>query len=656
MNLHTQVKPITPAIERLTYRADIDGLRSIAVGTVVLYHAFPHMLSGGFIGVDVFFVISGFLITSIVAQEAEEGRFSIARFYERRARRILPALLVLLFAVVGVALIFSPPSDVREMSKGLAGAATFSSNLIFWKGRGYFAADAHETALLHTWSLAVEEQFYLTWPLLLAVIVRRRPLLWICGLGLLSLISSVIDVARSPTTAFYLPYDRAWELLLGAALVFLRRLTMPNLARSWLSLLGLAAILTSAALFTAKTPFPGVAALPTCLGTALIILLGRSGDTIVHRVLRYGPLVLLGQISYSLYLWHWPVLVYARLLLDRPTTLPETALALICAVGLAAVSWKFVEQPLRRAPGSTQLVLLSSGAALVAVAAVAGTLYLSGGLPARASSPTLLSESALRDVNPLRSKCVAGTSQHKPPQGCTFGKGDARWVVWGDSHADAVTPGFVELAGKRGVQLVEMAKHSCPPLLNPRSLSLNAHCLSFNQSSLTNIASVKPDLVVVAARWGVILQPSFADFSPEGGAVDARKAALLRKDLTATLIALRTTVGPGSRILVIGPIPEARIPVAKCRARAQFTRQDVGRLCPDINRNAYNQWSGAVDDALRSASAEAGAIYLSPAIYLCDHQICPTAVEGAPNYFDDNHLTGRGARILVERAAAAGVF
>jgi peptidoglycan/LPS O-acetylase OafA/YrhL len=640
-----------PAVtaEHLVYRPDIDGLRTIAVGSVVLYHAFPTLVTGGFIGVDVFFVISGYLITSIIQKQALGGTFSLAKFYERRVRRILPALLALLVAVIVVALLVSPPSDVREMAKGLAGAATFTSNIVFWKETGYFAPDAHDAPLLHTWSLAVEEQFYLTWPLLIAVVVRRRPLAWIAAIAVVSFGLSVYDVAHHPTSAFYLPQDRAWELLAGAALVFLPRIRLPAWAAQIGGLVGLACLLLPALLYTARTDFPGLAALPVCLGTALLIQIGRDQQTLANRLLSTRPFVGIGRVSYSLYLWHWPVLVYGKLLLDRPLTTPEAVVAVGLALTLAVLSWKFLEEPARTAPASTRKVLVLAVIALLATALVAVGLFVSRGLPARASEAARIADAGLRDTNPYRDRCVAGSSQSTPISNCRFGSGGPRWTIWGDSHADAVAPGLFLKDRPEIGEVREIAKHSCVPILDLTAFKTSEACHAFNRAALKALAVDKPDTLVIAGRWGVMLRPVFAEYMAKGGEPDPKVAETFRRDARRTLQAARAAVGPQTRILLIGPIPEALYSVPKCRARAEFTHQSADRLCPAISRADFDRWAGPVDAALRDAAKAADVIYLPAAPYLCDAVQCSTTQQGAPRYFDDHHLSGAGATLLIDR-------
>jgi len=339
------------------YRPEIDGLRAIAVASVILFHAGFAVFSGGFVGDDVFFVISGFLITSIIVEELKAGPFSLLRFYERRARRILPALFVVMAACVPFAYSLLSPDDLKDFAQSLAAIALFCSNVLFWGESGYFDTQAELKPLLHTWSLAVEEQFYVVYPLLLLAAWRlgRNCLLAMIGvISVVSLCTSVVEVRDYPTAAFYLLPSRAWQLLVGAITAFATgqwkrvadRSPSGRLAGEAVGWGGLAMILTALFTFDERTPFPGLnAALPT-LGTALV-LLAATERTQVGRVLAWRPLVGLGLISYSAYLWHQPLFAFTKhaLLADLPTGLAIVLCALTLV--LAMLSWRYIEQPFR---------------------------------------------------------------------------------------------------------------------------------------------------------------------------------------------------------------------------------------------------------------------------------------------------------------------
>lgn len=338
----------------MRYRAEIDGLRAVAVVPVILFHAGFAGFSGGYVGVDVFFVISGYLITSIILSEQREGRFTLSGFYERRARRILPALFAVMAVSTLVALALLMPADIKEFTLSLAAVATFSSNFLFWQQSDYFATAAELQPMLHTWSLAVEEQYYILFPLFM-LLAWRFGLRAITGLlvaaALVSLAAAQWGAFNSPFANFYLLPTRGWEILLGAlAAIHLRDDPPPALngtARQILSLAGLAMIAVAIVLFDRKTPFPSLYALLPTAGTLLLILFCVPG-TLVWRLLSHRTLVFVGLISYSAYLWHQPLFAFARHYRSADPTAPQMAFLCLAVLPLAWLSWRFVERPFRQ--------------------------------------------------------------------------------------------------------------------------------------------------------------------------------------------------------------------------------------------------------------------------------------------------------------------
>ncbi len=347
--------------KKLTYRPEIDGLRAIAVLAVLFFHTklgFP----GGFIGVDVFFVISGFLITSLVIKDLEEGSFTLVRFWERRARRILPALLVAAVVTILAGGLLLLPLHFMDLGKSAVFLAAFIANFYYYLGTGYFAGPSEEKPLLHTWSLAVEEQFYFVIPILLLGLFRsprlrrRRALLLVFGIGfLVSLLISISWVTKHPAASFFLLPSRAWELLMGSLVALLPSNAIPSNRnfREAASYLGLGGILIPCFFYDKHVLFPGVAAIPPCLGTALIIWsngVGKTrGDlTSLGRLLSLRWVVFIGLISYSLYLWHWPLVAYTNYWSLKPTPLFWKWLIVLLSFILAVFSWKYVETPFRR--------------------------------------------------------------------------------------------------------------------------------------------------------------------------------------------------------------------------------------------------------------------------------------------------------------------
>jgi peptidoglycan/LPS O-acetylase OafA/YrhL len=341
----------------MRYRPEIDGLRAVAVAAVILFHAGFALFRGGFVGVDVFFVISGFLITSIIVEELKTGRFSVLRFYERRARRILPALFTVMAACIPFAYRLLSPDGLKDFAQSMAAICLFASNILFWGESGYFDTQAELKPLLHTWSLAVEEQFYVVFPLLLLAawrLGRRFLLVLVGGIAVFSFITSVNEVRSFPSAAFYLLPSRAWQLLVGALASLAAdgwwnataRHSVVRLSGEAIGWVGMTMILFSLLVFDARTPFPGLyAAVPT-LGTALVLLAATNG-TSVGRMLAWRPLVGLGLISYSVYLWHQPLFAFTKhsLLADLPTDL--AIVLCVTTLVLGCLSWRYVEQPFR---------------------------------------------------------------------------------------------------------------------------------------------------------------------------------------------------------------------------------------------------------------------------------------------------------------------
>lgn len=624
----------------LQYRRDIDGLRAVAVLGVLLFHAFPKALPGGFIGVDVFFVISGFLITGVLKGQCEQGRFSLLTFYERRVRRIIPALAFMLAAVTVVAGLFLPPADLRAYGASLVSVALFGSNVYFWLKGGYFDGPAHEKPLLHTWSLSVEEQFYILWPLaifaLYATPLRRRPG-WAIGLfTVAAFVIAEIMVRRDAVGAFFLLPSRAWELSIGAWLAVIG--AGPKLSKPWregLSLGGLALVLAGMVLMSETVRFPGAWALVPCVGTALMIHANQSGDTLSARLLSLRPVVAVGLISYSLYLWHWPALVLPPLLLARDLNVVEVLAAVAAAFALAWLSWRYVELPFRKPVVMDRRLkpVLASGAVLLAACGCGAAIHVSHGAPQRAPSGVLQAEAAANTVNPLRDRCHVLTGDERPPplKACTLGPGSARVLIWGDSHADHLTEGVAALARARGLAVRQATKSSCRPLLSGEASPFaNAECLRFNAAVLKE-ARERGGLtqVVLAARWTSMLG--------DNGGPEAASAALSR-----TIAQIHRDLGQGVQIVVIGATPEFDFQPSKCLARARFMRGDTAH-CEVAAATNYQQ-AQRVDRLLSDIAArQPGTAALLPWSRFCDGATCRTTGGKAIFYRDDDHLSVAGA-------------
>ncbi len=377
--LGAKEQPGKPCHRGLAHRREIDGLRAVAVLPVIFFHAGFSTFSGGFVGVDVFFVISGYLITSLIVAEKEAGTFSLTHFYERRARRILPALFLILLACIPFAWVFLFPSDMREFAQSLVAISTFSSNVLFSRQSGYFYPDTPNKPLLHTWSLSVEEQYYLLFPLFIILawrLGRRRTIVVLAAIGIASLCISEWQALFQPQNAFFLLPARGWELLLGGfAAFYLLGNSAPSirqpLASQVLSLAGVIMIFTAVFSFNDQTVFPGLNALLPAIG-ALLVILFATPETLAGKVLASRAPVGIGLISYSAYLWHQPLFAFARQILEEPPLSLFYGLSVL-ALCLAYLSWKYVETPFRRLSGFSR-------SQIFAFAGVGSALFLTTGI------------------------------------------------------------------------------------------------------------------------------------------------------------------------------------------------------------------------------------------------------------------------------------
>ena len=515
----------TGHVTHAAYRPDIDGLRALAIGLVVVFHAWPTLCPGGFAGVDVFFVISGYLITGIIAREAIAGTFSYLTFYARRIRRLAPALVVVLAATLAMGWLWDNTLEFKDLSDAAAASALFSANVWIYFNSGYFDGLASHRPLLHMWSLGVEEQFYFVWPTLILLCVgqARRARLWL-GLGLVTLASFALNVAlykAYPTSAYFLLPFRLWEMSAGGLLA-LRHLQaggdgtrrMPAHARSWAhaeGVAGLLLIVVGAALLSERTPFPGWAALLPVAGAVLLIDAGPA--SVVNRLLLgWRPAVLLGLISYPLYLWHWPLLIFAR----RQGLVDAASIGLVVAAAgaLAWATMHYVETPLRRgsasAPRRNAIVqALALGLACIAIAGQVAPAARASFLGMPAWAIDLVENRQDHKIAYRFKSCFLDLDQawrdySHECEDAVKPAGDARpaVVLWGDSHAAHLYPGIraAQQETPDSFRLLQYTASGCPPLIG-YSLALRPHCKDINEHVLARIAQLKPHTIVLAAYW-----------------------------------------------------------------------------------------------------------------------------------------------------------
>ncbi|WP_292097216.1 acyltransferase family protein [Brevundimonas sp.] len=632
------------------YRPEIDGLRAIAVLGVVLYHAFPTLLPGGFVGVDVFFVISGFLITGILVGETDTGwRSSLVHFYDRRVRRILPALIFMVGVVSAIALVAMAPGDLRVFGRSLMSVAAFTSNQFFFQQTDYFSADANDNILLHTWSLGIEEQFYLVWPLAVLVLYRTRLRPWAPVLIAVALLISLAWSQRllaneAQPAAFYLFRSRGWELLVGALLA---TGVAPQIGREWVrqavAVAGLAAILGAMLFIDEGTSFPGLLALLPCLGAAAVIHAGLPDKTLVHRLLAWRGLVGVGLISYSLYLWHWPALVLPRLLLARELSPLEAGVAGLVALAMACFSWRWVERPFRRRGQSVgaRQVIIAGLTALILTAGFGAVLWKGQGFPHRASSDVLEAEAAALSLPMLRSSCHMSGATLPPAVPCTYPKGQAPDVVlWGDSHADHLMPLVSAWAQSQGRVVRQISKSACPPLLVQDASFLSEDCPVFNQEVLAELKRKgPPTTLVLSARWTTYMVSS--------GREPADAARLLGADIAQSVDAVRRAWGPDVEVVLVGPTPDFGLSPSLCYARARFARLDTRHCEMAVARNSSMAELVEANFAALARETPSVRVFLPRAVF-CSGPDCRTRdATGRFLFQDDDHLTPTGALNLM---------
>ena len=617
------------------YRPDIDGLRALAVLPVLLYHA-KLGCTGGFVGVDVFFVISGYVISSLILREVEAGTFSMVNFWERRVRRIMPALSVVVAAVLVTAWCFCLPADFVLIGKSLLAQALMAANFYFWKGGNYFDPVAETKPLLHTWSLAVEEQFYLLFPLLLIFLIRRRPASWkrwILGVAVVSLIIGVVCSysARNQRMAFYLLPPRAWELLIGALLAsYGGRFSAQKTVREVSGFLGLALVCGSVLLYDESTRFPGVAALAPCLGAAMIIASSESGPSLVGRLLSCKPLVFIGLVSYPLYLWHWPVLVLVKYLFAYELSAGSRGLLLLASLLLAVLSWRLIETPFRqrRWLGGRRQIFAFAGIVTAVFCAFSLAIDSFQGFPARFSAKALAySDAHVRLDLQKEITLEQALSGQFIELGSAPGSQPVSVLLWGDSHAKAVASALDELCQEHSQRGVMAAYGATAPVLNYVSthrISLREKSPQFAESVIAFIAKQHVQHVVITARWH--MYPASAEF----------KEGLIQT--------VRAVMDSGAHVYVLKDVPEPGFDVPRVVTRTALRHGDFETL--GLTREQHQQTNAALEQTFEQL-AQMGATVLDPAkIFLNSRGIYGVIKNDKVLYFDTDHLTVEGAALL----------
>lgn len=646
------------------HRGDIDGIRAIAVLSVVAYHLGAGLLPGGFVGVDVFFVISGYLIGKILISDIDAGRFSILSFYERRIRRIFPALFVMMFVSVVLGYFLLPPINFKDLTESAGAAAASVSNFFFWRRSGYFTMWSSLFPLLHTWSLGVEEQFYIFFPVIL-ILAKRYQLRWnavLLPLFVISLASSIYLVRVSPNAAFYSPLARTWELTCGALLaVNSLNGSRPRWWREIGSLAGLCAIGYSILFYTRSTPFPGEMAILPCIGAALIIFFNGGEKTFVGSALALQPLKFMGLISYSVYLWHWPLLVYSKFIFLRRVEGPLLAALLLALFLLSVASWRFIETPFRQKTNKDidRPVFYWALFAVGLFLAIGILGWSTGGLPNRFSSNALDLSAANLDTNPKRAMCDSRTpGQIASGEICTLGASGVSptFAVFGDSFADAFSPGIEHAAKKYAASGLMLSRGGCYPLLGLTS-SADDQCTEFLRAAINKTLSTPSiDTVILIARWTSAAEGTrFGGLEAGEWMLSDSATKAMDRDETRRVFerSLRRFVAafPNKKVFVVAYIPEQEFDVPTSAA-LRYERGQFGQF--GVPRALFDERQQFVRGVFNKLSDEKGAVIIDVGAKLCDRQRCNVfSPDGQLLYTDDNHLNAKGSIFLSDIFAPA---
>jgi peptidoglycan/LPS O-acetylase OafA/YrhL len=639
-----------------SYRPEVDGLRAISVMAVILFHA-NFGCPGGFVGVDVFFVISGFLITSLILNDVEKNAFSLKDFWIRRIRRIVPAasIMVLLTLIAGYFLLL--PEDLIGLGKSAIAQSFMGSNFYFWSNGGYFARNSETEPLLHTWSLAVEEQFYLVFPLLILLLSRTGPrrlgaAMW--GIAAVSMAISVYGVYRSPSATFYLLPTRAWEMLAGSLVALQRQSSRPKYVAEMMAWVGLMAIGLAIGQMSRETVFPGAAALIPVAGAALFIWGNTGQSTSIGRLLSIRPLVFVGRISYSLYLWHWPVFAFLRYLSDaEEPSIEQRCLALMISGLLAVAAWWLVEEPIRRRVffTSTPRLLTSVGFTTLALLAVSGSMIQMVGFPHRIPSHWQLFRDAKQGVAlKTNSGDLLTLGQESPDEKFSF-------IVWGDSHANVAAPEFGSVAEQLGIQGINAARGGRPPIPGTY-ISWDKKLSEWNSEVLSFIKTHRIPHVFLVARWSQFIEgPTPYDQLNGRGFTDPllrcsasekptreTSEACLRSGLEHLINELEES---GCTIWIVQQVPDQNHDVLR---RAFLENQGLslsGHQVP-LSQDDFEQRQRRVNALIAGVvGPNVRLIDLSRGMF--DREgIAITSSNGVPLYRDNSHLSAEGSKLFIQ--------
>lgn len=624
------------------YRADIDGIRAVAVLLVLLFHFRIVPGSVGFIGVDIFFVISGYLITGILFRDLESERFKFLEFYVRRIRRLAPAFFFVIFLTVSIGLWLLFPSDFQQLSKQVLSAQFYISNFYFWKNVNYFGITAEASPLLHSWSLAVEEQFYLFFPILLLFIHRYfRKYFWevLCVLGLFSLVLGFVFSGLKPGFSFYLLPTRAWELILGALIVPLELHWMHNgNARLAIAVASVGLLLVALFSYHPDIAFPGYFAMLPTMAAAGLLFSGNFGGNIVSKCLSIRPLTAIGKISYPLYLVHWPLHVFAVIYFAKAYTWNYRFFAFLASILLATLIYWLIENPIRNRKilNSKRHLLWAYSAGLLVTTAFYLVTVLYNGFPQRFPAAAVkMSEFAFDKVAPL-TECEFHFGAHfQTDLGCSIGAPAQQptWLIVGDSHAWAAHEVLDRWLKLHGITAKFAFLHSCPPLSGISLIADNGICNAFNLEIRNYLESASQiEHVMLMSTWRQFIEGRILDNS-DGVTIDASKASTkFQKIFNENLVWLHQK---NKTVHLWEPVPGAMEPLPEALARSIVNGKN-----PELRVSLleYEKTYKFLFDAIEKNKNLISVRY-SPSKKLCVTGMCDVLVDGVPLYFDNGHIT-----------------
>ena len=629
----------------MKFRSDINGLRAFAVLAVILFHFGVPGAKGGFVGVDVFFVISGYLMTAIIFGKLEKQRFSLLDFYLSRARRIIPALATLCFFLILLGWFLLLPSEYVKMAKHASGSISFISNIMYWSEAGYFDVSSHEKWLLHTWSLSVEWQFYLIYPigiLFIRTCFSKYSVRFILAiLAAFSLALSIYASQRWPGAAFYLIPTRAWEMLAGG-MVFLFPYSIKKTYRAPLELLGILAILYSILSFSSNNLWPGWLALLPVAGTVIILISNRNESRFTNNLIAQ----FLGKISYSVYLWHWPIVVLLNYY-SHSDKAEWVIIGIASSIAFGYLSYIFVENRLWFEIKNTSIVMkLGSYCVLsIFILSLGELVYASGGLPTtlRLSHSSIVADRAMNNRNPRSKECTAHPGATDSPK-CIFG-GDQKAVsiiVIGDSHSNATINAVADALPEKSGGALFLGADGCMSMLN-LSNQFFTNCGDYNKKIMELLIKKYAGIpVLVINRTSSITMGENEESEQSWIYLDGLKRTddeFLDK-FKSSYVTNICRISKTHPVYIIKPIPEMDVNVPKSLMRNR-------KKSVYISMNEYNQRHHITMDVLKSSRNQCGAKLLYTEKFLCDQDKCMGTKNGRPLYYDSNHLNEYGNKLLI---------